>query len=462
MINKRVLNVLAIAGISALADASYATQPPCATSDGGSNTACGTGALAVNAGAYNTAAGFYALFSNTTGANNTASGDNALVLNTTGAYNTASGANALRSNTTGAYNTASGAYALRNNTTGAENTASGVRALNSNTTGAYNTASGVRALISNTTGGFNTASGADALHFNTTGAYNTASGFHALLSNTTGELNIASGAYALFFNSSGSNTAAVGSLALYNSTTGTNNAAVGYKALYANTTGNYGTALGYEALYNSQAGLGNIGVGPFAGRNIVQGQLNIDIGSWGTADESNTIRIGIPQYHRTTYIAGIGNSAIAGGTPVVVNLTTGQLGYAGSSERYKTDISSLGSATSRLAKLRPVQFRIKADPNGAIQYGLIAEEVDKVYPELVIRDNEGKIQGVRYDELAPMLLNEMQKQQVTIAAQTQHAVAQDAKIRELRRQVAMVHELKQRLDAVLQKLPAKDGLVAQR
>jgi hypothetical protein len=258
---------------------------------------------------------------------------------------------------------------------------------------------------------------------------------------------------------------AIGYQTLFNNTTGINNTAVGYQTLYSNTSGSYATALGYDALNNSQSGLANIGVGPFAGKNIVQGQLNIDIGSWGSADESNTIRIGLPQYHLTTYIAGIGNSAIAGGTPVVVNPATGQLGYAGSSQRYKMDISSLGSVTERHTLLHPVSVHIKTNPNGAIQYGLIAEEVDKVYPELVIRDSDGKIQGVRYDELAPMLLNEVQKQQQVNAAQAaniaslekreqQETEAQDVKISALKEELTEMR-------AALAALQPKDQLVAQ-
>jgi hypothetical protein len=157
----------------------------------------------------------------------------------------------------------------------------------------------------------------------------------------------------------------------------------------------------------------------------------------------------------TTYIAGIGNSPIAGGLSVVVNPKTGQIGYAASSERYKKDIASLGADTDRLAQLRPVRFHVKNDPNGSIQYGLIAEEVDKVYPELVIHDNDGMIQGVRYDELAPLLLNEVQKQQQVNATQT-------ARIASLEQKLAEVDDLKRQLLAVLLELKGRGKLVAQR
>jgi hypothetical protein len=157
------------------------------------------------------------------------------------------------------------------------------------------------------------------------------------------------------------------------------------------------------------------------------------------AGESGIIRIGTPSTQITTYIAGIENAKVTG-SPVYVT-ASGQLGVLASSERYKTAIAPMGAETEKLQELRPVSFHLKSDPRGAVQYGLIAEEVAKVYPELVIRDQAGTIQGVRYDELAPMLLNEVQKQA--------------AEIRELKKLVTEMH-------ADLLKLQAKDVLVAQR
>jgi hypothetical protein len=325
---------------------------------------------------------------------------------------------------------------------------------------AANTAAGVNSLNANTSGSSNSAVGADSLNLNTTGDNNTAVGQAALLSNTSGNNNSAVGNAALDSNVSGNSNNAMGTAALFSNTTGSNNTAVGYLALFGNTVGPYGTALGYEALYKSQSGLANIGVGPFAGQNIVQGQLNIDVGSWGSVDESNTIRIGIPQYHLHTYIAGIATTQLTGAQVVVTS--SGQLGVLASSEIYKADIASLGSATDKLAKLRPVSFHLKLEPNGVIQYGLIAEEVDKVYPELVIRDADGKIQGVRYDELAPMLLNEVQKQQVTMLSLTERNDSQAAKIASLEQQLEKVNALEQELKAALDQMRQKYQFVAQR
>jgi len=329
-----------------------------------------------------------------------------------------------------------------------------------------NTAMGTDALLNidlSESGCHNTASGEDALYSDTSGSYNTATGFSSLFSNISGSNNTAAGAESLFSNTTGVNNNADGYQSMYHNTTGSNNVATGYQALNNNTTGAYNSALGYQALQNSQAGQGNIGVGPFAGQNIVQGGFNIDIGSWGTADESSTIRIGLPQYHHATFIAGINSSQVTGAQVYVT--ATGRLGVLASSERFKTDITTLAPVSERLAQLRPVSFRLKTDPHGVVQYGLIAEEVDKVYPELVIRDSDGKIQGVRYEELAPILLNELQSQHASIVSLANQNGSQAAEIVELKRQVTKLGELAREvaeMHAALAALQTKDRLVAQR
>jgi hypothetical protein len=329
-----------------------------------------------------------------------------------------------------------------------------------------NTAMGTDALLHVNlaeTGCHNTASGKNTLFSDTSGSYNTAAGFNALFSNVSGDNNTATGAESLYSNLIGANNNANGFQSMYSNTSGSNNLASGYQALYGNTTGGYNSALGNQALVNSQSGVGNIGVGPFAGRNIVHGNFNVDIGSWGSADESNTIRIGLPQYHKTAFIAGIASSHLTGAQVFVT--ASGQLGVLASSERYKTDIAALSPASERLAQLRPVSFHLKADPRGAIQYGLIAEEVDKVYPELVIRDGNGKIQGVRYDELAPILLNEMQRQQASIASLAMQNDSQASEIVDLKQQVTKLGDLARdvaEMHAALAALQTKDQLVARR
>lgn len=282
---------------------------------------------------------------------------------------------------------------------------------NSNIEGWNNTAFGYRSLYNNTTGYWNTANGYFALSSNTTGHSNTAYGASALSSNSTGGNNTASGAYALFYNSTGDNNTANGSLVLHYNTTGDDNTASGAYALYRNTEGYDNTASGRQALYSNTTGDDNTAIGYRAGYNATTGNNNIYIGSYveGSAGESNVIRIGSGQTQ--TYIAGINGASIGTGSAVYVN-SNGQLGTVASSRRFKEDINDMGEASSRLMNLRPVTFRFKNEMEGedrTLQYGLIAEEVAKVYPELIQYGKDGEPFTVHYHELAPMLLNEVQK-----------------------------------------------------
>jgi Chaperone of endosialidase len=335
---------------------------------------------------------------------------------------------------------------------GIENTAAGFDALKSNTSGNFNTALGDDALASNTTGSENTACGGSALAAGATGSDNTASGFQALSANT-GNDNTATGANTLFSNRSGNNNTASGYEALFSNMTGNNNSASGLQALQNNTTGSQNTAFGYVSLQNNSTGSGNIAVGFQAGLDLTTGSHNIDIGNKGVAAESDTIRIGTGATQKATFIAGIKGVSVTGSAVMVSS--TGQLGVTVSSERFKTAIAPMGANTAKLARLRPVTFHLKTDPKGALQYGLIAEEVANVYPELVIRDEKGRIDGVRYDELAPMLLNEAQEQRQKIATQADQIAAQAAQLRDVQQQLAA-------MQAVFAKLQAKDELVAQR
>jgi Chaperone of endosialidase len=362
------------------------------------------------------------------------------VVNSDGQGNTAMGTDALFSLTPsppyGSYNTASGYSALYSNTTGSDNTASGYKALYFNTTGDINTASGFQALFSNTIGRANTVFGWAPLYSNTTGSHNAAFGVNTLYSNTTGGNNTASGDFALFSNTSGSNNTASG----YNALNGN------YVATQIYATGSNNTGIGAYALYSYSTGNNNIAAGYQAGYNLTTGSNNIDIGNVGAAGESNTIRIGTKGTQKATVIAGIYGTPVNGAAVVVSS--TGRLGVRVSSERFKTAISSMGSNSAKFGQLRPVTFHLKSEPHGALQYGLVAEEVAKVYPDLVIRDGSGRIDGVRYDELAPMLLNEVQQQQQKIAAQA-------AQLRDVQQQLAM-------LQVALTKLQPKDEIVAQR
>src|SRR6266550_1116631 len=296
-----------------------------------------------------------------------------------------------------------------------DNTAEGTDALFSNTTGSENTANGFQALFSNTTGDSNTATGSEALPANTTGVRNTATGFAALESNTTGERNTADGHAALFSNTTAIRNTATGSFALFSNTTGPNNTAIGYFALFSNTTGNSNTASGYDALLNNTTGIGNIALGNFAGANLTTGNNNIVIGNQGVAGEAGTIRIGVVGTQTATFVAGIMGRTTPRGTPVFIN-ANGQLGTVTSSARFKDDIKPMDKVSEALLALRPVTFRYKPelDPNGVPQFGLVAEEVEKVNPNLVVRDEKGQIYTVRYDAVNAMLLNEFLKEHSTV------------------------------------------------
>src|SRR6266567_5847237 len=317
-------------------------------------------------------------------------------------FNTAEGFNALLSLTSGQLNTAFGFAALKSDTTGGFNTAVGGQALKSNT-GSGNTAVGANALVSNISGSENVAVGMGALAGNLIGSANVAMGFQALNANTAFN-NVAVGDQALRFNSTGFSNVAVGSVALVNNTTGNRNTAIGGSALVINDTGALNTAVGVEALFSNN-GTNNIALGFRAGSNLTAGNNNIDIGNAGVAAESATIRIG--SFQTRTFIAGIRGrtTGFANAVPVLID-TAGQLGTASSSRRFKNDIKSMDEASEAILALKPVTFHYKSDSTGTPQFGLIAEEVAAVNPDLVVRDDQGQIYTVRYDAVNAMLLNE--------------------------------------------------------
>jgi hypothetical protein len=349
-----------------------------------------------------------ALNSNTSGVGNEAFGGNALYWNTGGSQNVAYGYDALAYNITGGYNLAVGSYSLLLNTTGSYNNANGFESMYYNTTGKYNVALGSYSLFSNTTGGYNSALGYIALYKNTTGQQNTGFGTGALYTNTTGSYNSASGSFGL-----------------HDNTTGSSNNASGYGALYKNTTGVNNNAMGVFAMGSNTTGSNNIAMGQYSGYNAVTGSNNIEIGSRGSASDNNVIRLGSPGTQAATYVAGVSGVNVTGGATVVVN-SLGQLGVVSSSRRYKEDIRSMGDASDRLLALRPVTFKYKkADENGQKpeQYGLIAEEVAKVMPELVVYNQKGQPETVAYQTLAPLLLNELQREHREVAALQAEVVA---------------------------------------
>jgi len=351
--------------------------------------------------------------------------------------NTAEGQSALFSLTTGVHNTALGFQALFRNTMGSTNMASGSQALQNNTTGFRNTAAGFSALFSNTTGFENTAIGLQALYGNTTGNTNTATGVQAMYSNSSGGRNTAIGYQALFTNS----------VALYNT-------AIGAQALYRNLTGNNNTAVGDGALGSNFLGNNNIALGVAAGNLITDGEFNIDIGNIGVFDESNTIRIGDPAFQTAAFIAGI-TGVNEGGTISAVYINSeGQLGTQppASSRRYKKEIKPMDKVSEAILALKPVTFQYKSDNKGVPQYGLIAEEVAKVNPGLVLADTEGKPYTVRYDAVNAMLLNEFLKEHRKVEEQ-QGTITELRK--ELQANAARQEKQIEALTAGLQKMRAE-------
>jgi uncharacterized coiled-coil protein SlyX len=306
-------------------------------------------------------------------------------------------------------NTAEGQDALLSLTFGNDNTAIGFRALYSNTIGSFNTAIGSQALYSNQTAFGNTAIGFATLVANVGGDSNTATGFGALNTNITGDNNTATGTETLFHNTSGGGNTAAGFAALRNNQSGGGNIANGYRALYNNVTGFWNIATGYQALQNNQGGSFNIALGVNAG-SAITGSSNIDIGNTGVAGDAQKIRIGTKGTHNGTFIAGISGVAVSG-AQVVVN-ANGKLGVAASSARFKKAIKPMDHASQAIHRLEPVTFRYneELDPNGIPQFGLIAEDVEKVNPDLVVRDEDGKVNTVRYEAVNAMLLNEFLKE----------------------------------------------------
>jgi hypothetical protein len=317
-----------------------------------------------------------------------------------GASNVAVGYRTLLAATTADFNSAFGNYALSHNTTGDSNSAFGLDALNANTTGNYNSAFG-----------------AQALYYATEGYENSAFGYGALLSTTTGGRNAAFGNQALWSNSTGRENSAFGFAALWGNRTGSDNTAFGEIAL-SSSTGSSNSAFGTAALQRLSSGHSNIAVGSTAGLNLTIGDWNIYVGNIGVSTESSTIRIGSTANHTATYIAGISGQTSAGGLAVYV-ASDGKLGTTTSSRRYKEEIVDMDVESDVLLRLRPVSFYYRKELDGEHlrQYGLVAEEVAEVAPDLVAYDEDGAPQAVRYHLVNAMLLNEVQKQRRQLEAQ---------------------------------------------
>jgi len=342
---------------------------------------------------------------------NTAEGDHALFSLGIGVFNTAVGWYSQWAVTFGSYNTSVGAGALDLNT-GVRNTAIGAAALLLNTDGSDNTATGISALVNNDIGSGNTANGAFALTSNTSGPTNTADGFETLYSNTTGFGNTA-----------------VGSSALLNNTTGNDNTAIGVDALILNTTGQNNVALGVNA-----------------GESVTTASNVICIGAQlNGANVSNTCFIGNIRGVTTTNADAI---------PVLID-SAGQLGTMSSSRRFKKEIKSMDKASEVILNLKPVTFHYKNDNTDTPQFGLIAEEVANVNPDLVVRDKDGEIYSVRYEAVNAMLLNEFLKEHKTVREQGATITALRANDAKQEATIAQQQKQIDALSAGLQKVSAQ-------
>jgi trimeric autotransporter adhesin len=412
----------------------------------GGNTAEGTNALFnLTSGINNTAVGAGALQDNTTGGYNVAIGEAALASNTTGSFNMAVGTEALRDNTAN-FNSAIGFRVLFNNTTGRHLTGIGAAALQNNSTASFNTAIGAAALQDNDTGEENTAIGADALAQNNMDD-NTAIGAFALSSNTTGGHNTATGAGALNSNTESDDNTAVGFQALQKNTA-SNNTAMGAGALHLSEAGGNNTAVGFNALGSEVTGISNVAVGSGALANAIHG-FNIAVGA--DAGSGVTTAIGVIAIGSSG--ANVGGSCFIGNIrgvttnnadaiPVVID-SFGQLGTLSSSQRFKKDIKPMEGTSSSVLDLKPVTFHYRSDKSSTPQFGLIAEEVAKVNPDLVVHDKDGQIYTVRYDAVNAMLLNEFlkehrknQEQEAIIAKQQKQIDALAAGLQKVSAQLA--------------------------
>jgi hypothetical protein len=357
-----------------------------------------------------------------------------------GSFNTADGTNALKSVTTGIGNAAFGWFSLLNNTDGSFNTAVGAGTLILNVgdqaagDGVENTAVGTVALLFNTTGARNTAVGSTALEINDTGSGNTAMGHQALRSNIDGFSNTA-----------------VGRVALPNHQTGNFNTAIGNQSMQLNTSGIGNTAIGSVSLSGVTSGDNNTGLGRGAGSAIGSGSSNVCIGEGVSGQAGISDR---------TFIRNVNTDTVAAGADfVTVELATGRVGHLASSKRYKEDIKPMDKASEALYRLKPVTYRYKKeiDPSQSLEYGLIAEEVAQVNPNLATRNGKGQIESVRFMAVNAMLLNEflkehkkVEEQQATIA-ELKSTVAQQQKgmesfIAELKHQAEQIQKVSAQLE----------------
>ena len=303
---------------------------------------------------------------------------------------------------------------------------------------------GPGSLASNSNGSYDSAFGVDSMYSNNEGEGNAAIDTFSLYENTNGSYNTAAGSWSLYENNGSYNTGA-GTMTLYQST-GDYNTASGYAALYSNQGGGSNTAVGSYALLENTTGSNNIAIGSWAGYSLSNSSSNnIDIANDGSASDNGVIRIGSNGNQSAFFVGGVRGVTTGSKDAIEVMIDqNGQLGTKSSSIRFKEDVHDMAAASDGLMRLRPVTYRYKqpyADGSKPIDYGLIAEEVAEVYPDLVARDADGQIQTVQYQKLTPMLLNEVQKEHKLLEQQAET-------IQQLKSQLAALPLLEKRLAAL--------------
>ena len=349
-------------------------------------------------------------------------------------------------------NTSTGNLALDNQNTGNGNgwmnSAFGYLSLKVTHDGSWNSGFGASALYKNTNGDNNTALGGDAMYNNTTGSYNTASGDGTLYYNLTGANNTAIGSHALYKNVTDNNTA-VGYYSLYNNTSGGSNTASGYQALYNNTTGSYNTGLGYNARASSASAANQTVIGYNA-----DGQENNSV----TLGNSDVTKVFMAEdAGATVYAAGLNlNSFLITATSTILTLS-GDL-TINSDERLKDNIQPLGSTLNKLHQIEAKTYSFKKDEEHTPKIGVLAQEVQAVFPELVTEGADG-ILSVNYQGLVPVLINAINEQEVKMSEQDVKMSEQDVKMSEQDAKIAALEAQNEQLAIASQKIAALEEMV---
>ncbi len=379
----------------------------------------------------------------------------------------------------GSINTAIGLSALGTQNSGHRNTAVGMFAAHQNTTGAFNTAVGFKSLRSNTVGDYNTAVGAEALQDNTTGTSNTATGSSALEHNTTGYMNVAYGGLALNNNKTGSGNVAVSQTALYLNTSGSYNVAIGNDALRKNTTGEFNTAIGYFA-GRENTGSGNVFIGYGAGPSLPSettyamksNQLAIanspdpdselitgdfaekTIGLNGSVAVNN--HMSVKGEMKAFQSLRVNKNIYTNGHLKVKKTATAQSFNTTSDARLKDDIQPINDALSSVLQLQGKTYRWKEDHHKQ-DIGLIAQEVEQVFPELVTEDANG-FKAIAYSRLTAVLIEAIKEQQGQMISQQQQMATQQDQIAALEKENTQLKAIMaEQMQALLARVAMLEG-----